>query len=66
MVKKISEAIDILFLLYIHDIIRSSNLLNFVVFADDTNTFIDHHNLNTLMYRYSEHEIKITRHMVYC
>jgi len=39
----------ILFLLYINDITSASNLLNFVLFADDTNTFIDHHNLNTLI-----------------
>jgi len=39
----------ILFLLYINDITSASNLLNFVLFADDTPTFIDHHNLNTLI-----------------
>jgi len=39
----------ILFLLYINDFTSASNLLNFVLFADDTNKFIDHHNPNTLI-----------------
>ncbi len=30
----------ILFLIYISDIVQSTNLLNFIIFADDTNIFI--------------------------
>ena len=38
----------LLFLIYINDIINSSPLLTFILFADDTNLFYSHKNLNTL------------------
>ena len=39
----------LLFLLYINDIVKTSSLLDFVLFADDTNIFYSHSNLNTLV-----------------
>merc|ERR1712002_317095 len=38
----------LLFFLYINDIINSSPLLNYILFADDTNIFHSHKNINTL------------------
>jgi hypothetical protein len=38
----------LLFLIYINDIVNSSNLANFIMFADDTNLFFTHKNLNAL------------------
>ena len=38
----------ILFLLYINDIVRSSSLLNFILFADDTSIFLQGDNLKNL------------------
>ena len=38
----------LLFLIYINDIIHSSPLLTYILFADDTNLFYSHKNLNTL------------------
>ena len=39
----------LLFLIYINDIINSSHLLNFILFADDTNIFYSHKCMNTLI-----------------
>ena len=39
----------LLFLLYVNDIPHSSNHLSFVLFADDTNIFLSHPQLNTLI-----------------
>ena len=39
----------LLFLIYINDIINSSQLLNFILFADDTNIFYSHKCMNTLI-----------------
>lgn len=39
----------LLFLLYINDITNTSSILSFLLFADDTNIFCSHHNLNTLI-----------------
>jgi hypothetical protein len=39
----------VLFILYINDIVRVSKLLQFVMFADDTNLFFSHKNLDTLV-----------------
>ena len=36
------------FLLYINDINNASNLLNLILFADDTNVFMSHKDLNCL------------------
>ena len=38
----------LLFLFYINDIVRSSDLLKFIMFADDTNLFMSNMNLKTL------------------
>ena len=37
-----------LFILYINDICNVSHLLNFVIFADDTNVFYSHKDINIL------------------
>ena len=39
----------LLFLLYVNDIHRSSTLLSFILFADDTNIFNSHSDINTLI-----------------
>ena len=39
----------LLFLLYINDITRTSSLLSFILFADDTNIFYSHKNLHSLV-----------------
>ena len=39
----------LLFLLYINDLTNTTPLLSFVLFADDSNIFCSHHNLNTLV-----------------
>ena len=39
----------LLFLIYINDIVRSSPLLSFTLFADDTNIFYSHKNFDTLV-----------------
>ena len=38
----------LLFLLYVHDLPNSSNVLVPIIFADDTNFFFEHSNINTL------------------
>ena len=39
----------LLFLIYINDITNTTSLLSFILFADDTNIFCSHHDLNTLV-----------------
>ena len=39
----------LLFLIYVNDIPHSSNLLSFVLFADDTNIFLSHPDIDTLI-----------------
>ena len=39
----------LLFILYINDFQNSSNLLSFILFADDTSVFFSHKNPNTLV-----------------
>ena len=39
----------LLFLIYINDIVNISELIKFIIFADDTNLFFKHKNLNTLV-----------------
>ena len=39
----------LLFLIYINDICYRSDLISFILFADDTNLFMSHKNLNTLI-----------------
>ena len=38
----------LLFIIYINDITNASNIAMFILFADDTNLFFKHHDLNTL------------------
>ena len=38
----------LLFIIYINDITNASNIAMFTLFADDTNLFFMHHDLNTL------------------
>ena len=38
-----------IFLLYINDINNASNLLNLILFADDSNVFMSHKDLNNLL-----------------
>ena len=39
----------LLFIVYINDFCRSSNVLSFILFADDSNVFFSHDNPNTLV-----------------
>ena len=39
----------LLFIIYINDIVNKSSVLNYVLFADDTNLFASHKNLDTLI-----------------
>ena len=39
----------LLFIIYINDIVNTSSVLNYVLFADDTNLFSSHTNLDTLI-----------------
>ena len=39
----------LLFIIYINDIVNSSALLKFILFADDTNLFASHENLDSLI-----------------
>jgi len=48
-----------LFILYIHDICKVSELLKFVLFADDTNIFISGQNLQQLLDLITSEFIKI-------
>jgi len=43
----------LLFLIYVNDIPNSSRLLSFVLFADDTNIFISHSHLETLIHTFN-------------
>ena len=49
----------LLFLLYVNDIHRSSTLLSFILFADDTNIFNSHSDINTLITTTNEELIKV-------
>ena len=50
----------LLFLIYINDICNSSNLLSFILFADDTNLLMSHKNLDTLIAKINEELEKVT------
>ena len=39
----------LLFLIYINDFVRSSDVFSFILFADDSNLFISNSNLTTLV-----------------
>ena len=39
----------LLFIIYINDIVNTSSVLNYVLFADDANLFASHKNLDTLI-----------------
>jgi len=50
----------LLFLLYVNDIPHSSAHFSFVLFADDTNIFLSHPNLNTLTHIFNTELIKVS------
>lgn len=49
----------LLFILYVNDIISSSNIFHQVVFADDTNLFLSHKNLDILQKLVNEELVKV-------
>ena len=49
----------LLFLLYVNDLPNSSNVLVPIMFADDTNLFFEHGNINTLFQIVNDELIKI-------
>ena len=49
----------LLFLIYVNDIVSSSNCLNFILFADDTNIFYSHKNINIIFETVNRELIKI-------
>ena len=49
----------LLFLVYINDICNSSDLLSFILFADDTNLLMCNKNLDTLIDKMNEELLKI-------
>ena len=49
----------LLFLLYVNDLPNSSNVLVPIMFADDTNFFFEHSNINTLFQIVNDELIKI-------
>ena len=49
----------LLFLIYVNDLHRSSNLLNFILFADDTNLFYSHNNIQNLFQTVNQELIHI-------
>ena len=54
-----SVLVPLLFLIYINDICNSSKILSFIFFADDTNLFMSHKNIDTLIDKMNEELIKI-------
>ena len=54
----------ILFLIYINDIVNISNLLHLILFADDTNIFMHHKNLEKLFEILNEELDKLTNWFV--
>ena len=50
----------LLFLLYINDISQTSSLLSYIIFADDTNIFYSHKNLDTLAHTLNLELLKIS------
>ena len=50
----------LLFLIYINDIINSSSILSFILFADDTNIIFSHKNLTELINTLNSELIKIS------
>ena len=50
----------LLFLIYINDICNSSNLLSFILFADDTNLLKSHKHLDTLIAKINKELEKVT------
>ena len=50
----------LLFLLYLNDLSRSSEILNFVNFADDTTVFLSHPNSDALYVSFNEELCKVS------
>ena len=51
----------LLFILYITDLVNSSKLSKFVIFADDTNLFFKDKDLNTIVYIINTELVKISK-----
>ena len=51
---------SLLFLIYINDIVNTSKLTKFIIFADDTNLFYKHKNHNTLVSIINTELIKVS------
>ena len=51
----------LLFLLYVNDLPNYSNILVPIMFADDTNFFLEHNNINTLFKTVNDELIKINK-----
>ena len=49
----------LLFLIYVNDLCHASNILDPIMFADDTNLFLSHQNINTLFKKINQ-ELKET------
>jgi len=52
----------LLFLVYINDIVSISDILQLILFADDTNLFAFHRNLNTLV-QLVNRELELFKHL---
>ena len=51
----------LLFIVYINDFSRSSDVLSFILFADDSNVFFSHNNPNTLVHTVNSELQKVTQ-----
>ena len=59
--KVISCGVPMLFLFYINDIVRSSDLLKCIMFPDDTNLFMSNIDLKTLISNVNDELSKVSR-----
>ena len=50
----------LLFLIYVNDITKCSQILSFILFADDTNLSLNHHEIQTLYKTMNEERNKVT------
>ena len=50
----------LLFLIYVNDITKCSQILSFILFADDTNLSLNHHEIQTLYKIMNQERNKVT------